>query len=70
MLYIGEKVGLKPKTLDVKFIDAHIYHNHHEAVFEYLKAPWYANTEYTYKNEILTLKNYKPGKIIKAPVAI
>ena len=70
LLYVAEKTGLKAKTIDVKFIDAHIYHNQHEAVFEYLKAPWYGQTEYTYKNEILTLKNYKPGKVITAPVAI
>ena len=70
LLYVAEKTNLKAKTIDVKFIDAHIYHNQHEAVFEYLKAPWYGQTEYTYKNEILTLKNYKPGKVITAPVAI
>ena len=70
LLYVAEKTNLKAKTIDVKFIDAHIYHNQHEAVFEYLNAPWYGQTEYTYENEILTLKNYKPGKVITAPVAI
>ena len=70
LLYVAEKTNLKAKTIDVKFIDAHIYNNQHEAVFEYLNAPWYAYTEYTYKNEILTLKNYKPGKVITATVAI
>ena len=47
-----------------------IYHNQHEAVFEYLKQDIKTLPMYTYINEILTLKNYKPGKVITAPVAI
>jgi len=70
LLYVAEKVNLKAKNLDVKFIDAHIYNNHFEAVEAYLNEPYTRPIEYTYKNEILTLKNYEPGKVITAPVAI
>ena len=70
LLYVAEKTNLKAKTIDIKFIDAHIYHNQHEAVFEYLKQDIKTLPMYTYINEILTLKNYKPGKVITAPVAI
>jgi len=70
LLYVAEKVNLKAKNLDVKFIDAHIYNNHFEAVEAYLNEPYTRPIEYTYENEILTLKNYKPGKVITAPVAI
>ena len=70
LLYVAEKTNLKAKNLDVKFIDAHIYNNHFEAVKTYLNEPYTRPVEYTYENEILTLKNYKAGKVIKAPVAI
>ena len=70
LLYVAEKVNLKAKNLDVKFIDAHIYNNYFEAVEAYLNEPYTRPIEYTYENEILTLKNYKPGKVITAPVAI
>ena len=70
LLYVAEKTGLNAKTIDVKFIDAHIYHNQHTAVFEYLKQDIKELPTYEYKNEILTLKNYTPGKVITAPVAI
>jgi len=70
LLYIAEKTDLKAGTIDVKFIDAHIYHNQHKAVFEYLKQDIKTLPTYTYVNEILTLKDYSPGKVITAPVAI
>ncbi len=70
LLYVADKTNLKAKTIDVKFIDAHIYHNQHTAVFEYLKQDIKELPTYEYENEILTLKNYIPGKVITAPVAI
>jgi hypothetical protein len=39
-------------------------------VFEYLKQDIKTLPTYTYVNEILTLKDYNPGKVITAPVAI
>ena len=70
LLYVADKTNLKAKTIDVKFIDAHIYHNQHTAVLDYLKQDIKELPTYEYKNEILTLKNYTPGKVITAPVAI
>lgn len=70
LLYVADKTGYQAKTLDVKFIDAHIYKNQREAVEEYLDEDYAAAPTYAYKDGVLTLNNYEPGKVITSPVAV
>lgn len=70
LLYVAEKTVYKAKTLSVKFIDAHIYKNQIAAVEEYLDQDFNGAPKYQYRNGVLTLNNYEPGKVITAPVAV
>ena len=70
LLYVADKTGYQAKTIDVKFIDAHIYKNQRDAVTEYLEEDFSAAPTYAYGNGVLTLNNYEPGKVITAPVAV
>ena len=70
LLYVAEKTGYNAKRLNVKFIDAHIYKNQQEAVEEYLEEDFNGAPTYGFHNGVLTLNNYKPGKVITAPVAV
>ncbi len=70
LLYVCDKTGYQAKHLSVKFIDAHIYKNQIEAVDEYLEQDFSAAPTYSYKDGILTLNNYEPGKVITSPVAV
>ena len=70
LLYVAEKTNFKARTIDIKFIDAHIYNNQHQAVLEYLEQDIKTLPTYIYVNELLILKNYTPGKVITTPVAI
>ena len=71
LLYVASETNTVPKNIDVSIIDAHVYLNHFDAVKEYLdnKNP-HDGAAFTYQSGKLTLKNYKPGPKIKAPVAI
>ena len=70
LLYVADKTGYQAKTIDVKFIDAHIYKNQRDAVTEYLEEDFSAAPTYAYGDGVLTLNNYEPGKVITAPVAV
>ena len=70
LLYIAEKTGYNAKRLNVKFIDAHIYKNQQQAVDEYLNEEFEGAPTYAFHNGVLTLNDYKPGKVITAPVAV
>jgi thymidylate synthase len=70
LLYVASVTKLKPNKLELQVIDAHVYSNQKEAVLEYLGTETYTLPKYDYNDFNLTIKNYKHGKIIKAPVAI
>lgn len=70
LLYVAEKTGYNAKKLSIKFIDAHIYKNQQAAVEEYLEEEFNGAPTYGFHNGVLTLNDYKPGKVITSPVAI
>lgn len=70
LLYVAEKVGLKPGILDLQIVDAHVYSNQIEAVEYYLNLPIFDLPTYEYKNAELTIKDYKHGPVVRATVAV
>ena len=70
LLYVAEKVNLKPNWLEISIVDAHIYNNQRDAIHKYLLEETFDTPEYIYKNGALSLINYKHGPVITAKVAI
>jgi thymidylate synthase len=70
LLYVAEKVNLKPNWLEISIVDAHIYNNQHDAIHKYLLEETFDTPEYIYENGALTLINYKHGPVITAKVAV
>lgn len=70
LLYISEKVNIKPGKMEMQIIDAHVYENQIEAVDEYLQQPILPQPSYSYSNGQLTIKDYMYGPVITAPVAV
>ena len=70
LLYIAEKVNLKANRVELDIIDAHVYLNQLEAIGEYLETQTFEFPDFKYKNEELSIKNYKFDKLITAPVAV
>jgi thymidylate synthase len=70
LLYVADKVNLKPNYIDLQIVDAHIYNNQLDAIHKYLEQETFQGPQYFYKNGALTLLNYKHGPVISAKVAI
>jgi len=71
MLYVASETNTIPDKLNISIIDAHVYMNHFDAVGEYIAQTNYKdNCAFSYESGNLILKNYSPGPIIKAEVAV
>jgi thymidylate synthase len=70
LLYVADKVDLKPNYIDLQIVDAHIYENQVDAIHKYLEQESFDPPRYIYENGALTLINYKHGPVISAKVAI
>jgi thymidylate synthase len=70
LLYVADKVGLKPNYIDLQIVDAHIYENQVDAIHKYLEQESFDAPQYVYENGLLTLINYKHGPVISAKVAV
>tara|TARA_B100001939_G_scaffold279681_1_gene248328 strand:+ start:224 stop:1027 length:804 start_codon:yes stop_codon:yes gene_type:complete len=71
LLYIASQTNTIPRTIDISIVDAHVYLNHFDAIAQYMENTDYKDgVEFTYQSGKLVLNNYKPGPIIKAPVAV
>jgi thymidylate synthase len=70
LLYVAEKVNLKPNYIDLQIVDAHVYNNQLDAIHKYLDQETFLSPNYEYKNGQLSIINYKHGPVISAKVAI
>ena len=70
LLYVSDKVNLKPNYIDIQIVDAHIYENQIDAIHKYFEHGSFNAPKYTYKDGILELINYKHGPVITATVAV
>jgi thymidylate synthase len=70
LLYISEQTGLSPGSVDLQMVDAHVYSNQIDAVYEYSKQDLYRPPTFTYKDSELIINNYVSGPRITAPVAV
>lgn len=70
LLYVADQVGLDANMLEIQIIDAHLYKNQMDAAREYLSQESFDTPEYTYKEGVLELTNYKHGPKITATVAV
>lgn len=70
LLYVAELTGYKANKLDVQIVDAHVYKTSSRAVMQYLLQETFDLPDYEYNNGILTIKDYKHGPVISAPVAV
>ena len=70
LLYVSDKVNLKPNYIDIQIVDAHIYENQIDAIHEYFEQESFDAPKYTYKGGVLELINYKHGPKITATVAV
>jgi thymidylate synthase len=70
LLYISEKTSLKASKIALNIVDAHIYRNHYDQALQYCNNESFDFPDYEYKNNKLTLINYKSCEAIKAPIAI
>lgn len=70
LIYVVEVTGYKPNKLDVQIVDAHVYKTSSRAVIQYLLQETFDLPDYEYNNGILTIKDYKHGPVISAPVAV
>jgi len=70
LLYVAEKTGYKASQLDVQIVDAHVYKTSSRAVVQYLVQDTFDLPDYEYNNGVLTIKDYKHGPVISAPVAV
>lgn len=70
LMYVAEKTGLKQKYISYNIVDAHIYKNHIDICNIYLKNKLFRHPKYEFKNNKLTLKNYKSKEFLKAKISI
>jgi thymidylate synthase len=70
LIYVADKTGYNPNRLDVQIVDAHVYKTSLNASKEYLQQNTFGLPSYEYNNGTLTIKNYKHGFVISAPVAV
>ena len=68
--YVAAAVGLKPKTVKMEVVDAHIYDNATEQVKTYLARPLFHQPTYRFVDDQIILADYKRGKSIKCSVAV
>jgi thymidylate synthase len=71
LMHVAKLTGKTPSNLEVQIIDAHIYQNQIEAVFDYLDTKVYSLPKYFVDAEgFIKIPRYKHGPIITAPVAV
>jgi thymidylate synthase len=70
LLYVADYTGLDANVLDIQIVDAHIYNNQLEAVYEYLKQDNFELPKYKLDGNLLELIAYKHGPVITATVAV
>lgn len=68
--YVAAAVGLKPKTVKMEVVDAHIYDNATEQVKTYIARPLFHQPTYRFVDDQIILADYKRGKSIKCSVAV
>jgi len=70
LLYVSKKALYLPSKIKLTMVDAHIYDNARDQVYDYLAQSIQDFPEYTFEENKIKLINYKPGKKITANVAI
>ena len=70
LLYVSKKTLYSPSKIKLTMVDAHIYDNQTEQVYDYLAQPTHSFPKYTFENDEVKLIDYKQGKKITAKVAV
>jgi len=70
LIYVAHEVGLRPGSISLNIVDAHIYADHVPAVVEYLRRPHHIPPTWFYNGSDVTIYNYKHEPKIKINIAI
>ena len=70
LLYVSYETNMKANNINLQIVDAHIYKNQVESIYDYLNTKTYNFPKFTYVNKELKIIDYKFYKKITCKVAV
>lgn len=70
LLYVSYETNMIANNINLQIVDAHIYKNQIESIYEYLNTKTYSLPKFTYLNKELKIIDYKFDKKITCKVSV